>query len=421
LNESFIKKSFSINVLTLAGGTAMAQGIGLLMVPLLTRLYSPSDYGYYAQYTAFFNLIVPLVHFRYALAIMLPKEDHDALEIFRLCLRISIFSGVALFAIIFFSNPSFFVLPGITDNNWILALIALAIVVGGITQSYTEWSNRAKNYVLMSLSRVFQVGGMVLTQSIAGVTCGSTIFGLIFGHILGGVFGLGALTYGNKNLKGKSLFLSPIKPLINSLTRYKRFPLFTSWGGILDGVSSYGTPILFAIYFQPDMVGKYALATTALSAPVMLIGHSVSKVLYQKMSENLKNGLDIKTLVNSILLRLTLISLCTGLVIYFFGPTLFGFFFGSNWVSAGHFAQILIPAMFFQFILSGTSTVLLVKERQDLLLVAQAILALTTVVSILVPGMANFSETQSLAVFSFSRATANMIYLAIICRVARVF
>lgn len=421
MDDSINKKNFSLNVLTLAGGTAFAQGIGLVVIPILTRLYSPADYGAYAQYAAFFNLLVPLVHFRYAQAIMLPKEEQEALEVLRLSLKLSIVFGVVLFTFFLFSDFSFYQLPGITDNFWVLGLISLALIFGGMIQTYNEWSNRMKNYFIMSFSRVTQMSGMVITQCMAGLFWGSTLLGLIAGHILGNLFGLGTLILGNKTLKDKSLLFTPYAPQLNSLRRYKRFPLYTSWGCTLDGIASYGTPLLFAIFFQPDMVGKYALANTALSAPVMLIGHSISKVLYQRMSEYLKNGLDIKDLVGPVLFRQFLMSLVIATVIYFFGPALFGFFFGDQWVSAGQFAKILIPAMFFQFMLSGVTSVLLVKERQDLLLIAQTILALTTAASILLAGIAGLDENMSLTVFSITRALANLIYITIICKVARVF
>jgi O-antigen/teichoic acid export membrane protein len=414
------KRSFSSNVLTLAGGTALAQALGLVVFPILTRLYTPSDYGYYAQYSAFFNLLVPLVHLRYAFAIMLPKEDQEALDVLRLSLRLSIFFGVVLFVILLFSDLSFIQIPEAMHNPWVLALIALTLIFGGAIQSYSQWSNRIKNYFLMSLSRVTQTGGMVISQSVAGFIWGSTLFGLMFGHVLGHVFGLGTLIKGNKNLKGQSLLFSPNTPLLSSIKRYKDFPLYNSWGSILDGISAYGTPLLFAMYFQSDMVGKYALANTVISAPVILIGNSIAKVFYQKISEDLKNGLDIKDSVRTILFRKFLISLPFGAVIYFFGPTLFGFFFGTTWLTAGHFAQILIPAMISQFLIAGVSSVLLVKEKQGLMLLAQFIRASTTVTSILVLGMAGFDGIQTLTIFSISRTLVNLVFLAIICRVARV-
>ena len=36
---------FRLKVLQVAGGTAIAQGLGALASPLLTRLYSPADFG----------------------------------------------------------------------------------------------------------------------------------------------------------------------------------------------------------------------------------------------------------------------------------------------------------------------------------------------------------------------------------------
>jgi O-antigen/teichoic acid export membrane protein len=420
LNDSSADRGFSFNVLTLAGGTALSQAIGLVMIPLLTRLYTPSDYGNYALYVATFNLLVPLVHFRYALAIMLPKEDQEALEVFRLSLKLSILFGIVLFTTLLISDLSFLQIPADMYNPWFLALISLTLIFGGTTQAYSQWSNRIKNYFLMSLSRVTQVSGMVVCQSVTGFIWGSTLPGLVIGHVLGNAIGLLTLIIGNKNLKKTSLLLTPTIPLKNSMVRFKRFPLFTSGGSILDGVTNYGTPLLFAMYYQSDMVGRFALANTALAAPIMLIGHSISKVLYQRMSENIKIGLDIKDIVRTVLINQFLTSLTIGSIIYFFGPPLFGFFFGENWSSAGQFAQILVPAMFFQLMVSALQTVLLIRERQDLLLYTQILRAIVTVVSIMIPGIEGLDENTSMTIFSFSRALSNFVYLAIICRVARI-
>jgi O-antigen/teichoic acid export membrane protein len=415
------KQNFLSNVLTLAGGTAFVQAIGFLSVPLLTRLYTPSDYGDYALYTAAFNLILPIVNLRYALAIMLPKEDQEALEVLRLCFRIAIFFPILLFAILFFSDLSFFKLHKIADNNFILVLICFSLFIGSATQAYSEWFNRMKSYFLMSLSRVGQVSGMVISQSLAGFFWGSNLLGLVLGHLLGNILGLGIFAKGNGTLKGKPLYFSPAAPLIRNMIRYKRFPLFTMGGSLLDGVSNYGTPLMLAMYFQSDMIGKYALAHMALSAPISLISQPIATVLYQRMSENINNGLEIKDLVSAILVRQFIIAVVIGATIFFFGPAIFGFLFGDNWGSAGQFAQILVPAMFFHFMASGLTTVLQVKERQDLLLYVQIFRAVITVISIMGPGIMGLNEIQLLTVYSFSRAAGYMVYLAFILKVARVF
>lgn len=415
------KKSFLSNVLTLAGGTAFVQAIGFLFVPLLTRLYTPFDYGNYALYTAAFALVVPLVHFRYALAIMLPKGNQEALEVLRLCLRISLIFSFFFFGILFFSDLTFMEANEITENNWVLASMALSLFLGGAIQSYSEWYNRLKNYLLISLSRAGQVSAMVISQSLAGFFWGSTILGLVFGHMIGNLLGMGIFSKGNKSLKNTPLYFTPMDPLIKSMIRYKRFPLFTMKGSILDGISSYGTPLMLAMYFQADLIGKFAIANMALSAPISLISQPVATILYQRMSEHINNGFEITDLVRSVLVRQLAIAITIGIVIYFFGPAIFGFLFGKEWASAGIFAQILIPAMFFHFMASGLTTVLQVRERQDLLLFVQIFRAVITVISIMVPGIMGFTETELLTAYSFSRAVGYMVYLALICKVAKVF
>lgn len=47
------RSSFARNVAVLAGGTAVGQAIVVLASPILTRLYTPEDFGVLAVYTSF--------------------------------------------------------------------------------------------------------------------------------------------------------------------------------------------------------------------------------------------------------------------------------------------------------------------------------------------------------------------------------
>ncbi len=45
MNKFFPKNEFAKNVLTLITGTTTAQTIPIIISPLLTRIYSPEDFG----------------------------------------------------------------------------------------------------------------------------------------------------------------------------------------------------------------------------------------------------------------------------------------------------------------------------------------------------------------------------------------
>ena len=81
---------FFRGVVTIAGATGAAQLIGILSSPIITRLYSPSDYGAFAVAGAVLTLLVSIACLRYELAIPLPKGDADAANVFVLCLLVTL-------------------------------------------------------------------------------------------------------------------------------------------------------------------------------------------------------------------------------------------------------------------------------------------------------------------------------------------
>ncbi|MBF4218060.1 lipopolysaccharide biosynthesis protein, partial [Vibrio anguillarum] len=94
-----MNKSFSKNVLTLMTGTGIAQAIPIAIIPILTRMFSPEDFGLLALYAACVSILGVVATGRYEIAIMLPKDDEDA----RLLLQLSML--VALFFSLLISIP----------------------------------------------------------------------------------------------------------------------------------------------------------------------------------------------------------------------------------------------------------------------------------------------------------------------------
>ena len=84
------KSEFSQNVLTLMTGSTLSQAIPNAVSPILTRIYKPEDFGLYAVYIAIITILGTVVSGRYELAIMLPKKDEDAINIFALGLLITV-------------------------------------------------------------------------------------------------------------------------------------------------------------------------------------------------------------------------------------------------------------------------------------------------------------------------------------------
>ena len=71
------KSTYAKNVLTLMTGTGLAQAIPIAISPILTRIYTPEEFGVFALYMAIASILTVLVTGRYEMAILLPKKDPD--------------------------------------------------------------------------------------------------------------------------------------------------------------------------------------------------------------------------------------------------------------------------------------------------------------------------------------------------------
>ncbi len=187
INRLKPKSEFSRNVLTLMTGTTIAQAIPIAISPILTRLYSPSEFGIFALYMSIASLLSVIATGRYELAIMLPKKKTDALNIVILSLVITITISIFAFLIVFFFNEEITILlENKNISNW-LYFIPITVLFTGIYQSFNYWNSKQKQYKLIATTKVIQsttTGTSNLSFGFAGYTFGGMILGGLFGQAI---------------------------------------------------------------------------------------------------------------------------------------------------------------------------------------------------------------------------------------------
>ena len=77
LNRLLPRSEFVRNVLTLITGTTIAQAIPIAIGPILTRIYTPEEFGLYGIFIAIVSIVSVVATARYELAIIQPKLDKD--------------------------------------------------------------------------------------------------------------------------------------------------------------------------------------------------------------------------------------------------------------------------------------------------------------------------------------------------------
>ena len=81
-------------------GTVISQAIVIISSPVLTRLYSPEEFGVLAVYVSFFAFLTIVISLRFELAIPLSRSTSEALAVVKLCVLITFSLVVVLIVLL---------------------------------------------------------------------------------------------------------------------------------------------------------------------------------------------------------------------------------------------------------------------------------------------------------------------------------
>jgi O-antigen/teichoic acid export membrane protein len=368
LKKYIPRSEFAINVLTLMTGTTIAQAIPVAISPILTRLYTPADFGMLSLFMSFVAIIAVVIAARYEFAIMLPKDDNDARNI--LVLALIICTSVSILSLVIigvFNEPLSRMMGNPKIGNW-LYWAPLTLFFTGVYQAFNLWSTRKKTFRNNAISRVSMASAIGGTQLLAG-TAGLGAVGLVTGTITGQA--VGALVISSRVIKyvirnKKEISVQRMKA---NMKRYKSFPMVNAPHALIDTVQEQGVVFLINYFFTSTILGFYAFALRLLLGPLGLIGSSMNQVFYQKASDTFNNGQSLRPLVRSMYRKLLTIGLPLFTVLFFILPWLFGFVFGAKWKPAGEIGQYLLPWIFLNFLISPVSSLPLIvgKQKQAML------------------------------------------------------
>jgi len=376
LVKLFPKSDYFQNVVTLISGTVVSQAILILASPVLTRIYTPSDFGILGIYLSLIAIIGVLATGQYEFAILLPKKDDEAINIVALCLML-IFIVTALFSIFLFLFPDLLGKYYIKeDYKEILFFVPIGIVIVCSFRVHTFWLNRIKSYKMLAFSRMFQSGSRVGLNIFFGLTH-LVINGLIWGYTLGFAFANIVVCFFLWKTSIKSFKAISFFDIFSQAKNHINFPKFTISSNLIQTTTLNMPLILFPIAFGATVSGFYVLTQRVTKIPLNMIAKSVGNVYRQKASQIYAEEGTCKEIFLSTLKNLFVISIIPFGLLYIFAPYLFALLFGEQWRISGEYTQILIISYWIQFIVHPLSNTLLIAGKQKIHLVIQIISFLT--------------------------------------------
>lgn len=338
--KSIRKSHFVRNVTVIGGSVAAAQILSLIFSPFLARLYGPESFGALAAYTAIVNIITPLATCGFSNAVVLPKDDKEALSIIRLSILCGMVVSPVALIIVHFSKPWLAVLTGLETESALLYLIPPSLLLiswllvaeqSAIREGFFKPKARAYVESTFLMNFIKLAGGWILPTGLILIVATAIRQLLNFSMLLLRTPKKGAFCI------NKWFGLEGVRDVA---WKYRDFPVYRMPQGIIRAISA-GLPIIFlTTYFSSETAGQYSITVLFLSAPIMLLGASVGEVFYPKITRAIQNEPK-----NAIVLiqKTTLIMLLLGIIpfglISILGQEIFLIILGEEWRRAGQFSQ----------------------------------------------------------------------------------
>lgn len=373
VNKVKPKSEFTRNVLTLMTGAGVAQIVPIIISPILTRIYTPEDFGVLALFVAIVSIIASVASGRYELAIMLPKKDGDATNLLALGFVFAcVTSCITLFVVICFYKTL-----SETLGLWLYAL-PFAVFFTGVWNLLNFFNNRKKEYRKLARTNVERSVFLAIIQLTIGfIVKGS--YGLVSGQVFSQAYASTRL-FLISGINTQVLSAISWLKMIALAKKYKDFFKYSILAVLANALSIHLANIFISSMYGLVALGFYALVQRTLGMPGVLLGSAFGQVIFQQaVSEKQQTGKALKTFKYAVI-RLSLIGLLLFSCIYFFVEGLFAYVFGEEWRTAGEYAKILVPLFYVRFVSSALSCFLSVFEKQFAELMINLLLVSTSVI-----------------------------------------
>ncbi len=356
--------NFVSNVIKVTSGSFFGQLVFISTTPVITRIYDPEVFGFFAIYSALVRLVSGISPLRYEMAILIAENKEDIKHLVVISsvfvVFICLLSYVIISAIDFLMG--FIVIISVIDSHKLL--ISLGIFFTGMINVLVSLQTQIGNFNNIASIKLIKPLSTSIINIFYGTIIKSSSLGLIIGDLMGSFLGFLFLVIKSiKDTKIKSSFhISNIK-IKYLLKRYKSFPLFGTWSVLINSAMIHLPIIIISNFQTPLIVGFYALSNRVLQMPMALFNSGLSQVFLKNASDNKSNSL-VGPLVTKTLIRLIMLSIFPIFVILLIGEDIFSFIFGENWILAGKYLQILSLWAFSAFLVQPLSQLVNVYEKQ---------------------------------------------------------
>lgn len=349
-------------VMTVLKGGALAQLVGLIILPILSRAFAPETFGHFQAFQSIISVLIVVVMLRYEIAILRARSGRELSSVLALCILLAILSTavvtLSLVAVTAAGWPA--IIADLGFGWWWLSLSMLVI---GWTQIVSYLATREAAYDSIANAKIAQ--GLANAGTATGLALAAPIgSSLILGDVAGRVANGYWLSRGRIGTLRRAASAS-LRGIRLVAIRYRDLSLISLPGALFSTASAIMTPLLIYSSFGAVVAGQFGLTERAAGLPIALIVAAVSQVHMGNLADDIRRGTgNARRYFRKLSILLAGLAFLPAVACVIFAPTLFLWVFGDGWERAALFAQVMAPAYFLALVAGGINMTLTIVGRQ---------------------------------------------------------
>lgn len=386
-------------------GVLAAQSIPILASLVITRLYSPAEFGSFSAWLGILLTAAVIVTCRFEAALAV-VPDGEPREFALLATIVTII--LASTALTFVGIVSYLALPEL--NMLSIGLIAIFLPATILTAILQTWQSLAaaegayKELSWIRISQAFSVTAFQLMMGWLFPNAVSLAFGYFMGILVGVLVAIYLMPVDFHLIKVKSEFWIRLKSF---WCDYKQFPFFSLPADVINAASNQLPLIVITSKFGAEAGGLFALTIRVLGTPINLLGAAVLDVFKRSAASNYRIlGHCRADYVRTFKLLAVGAIIMAGAILLMAEP-IFAYAFGESWRKSGVIAIWLLPMFAFRLVASPLSYVFYIAGKQHIDLLWQSSLFAVTCLTLLLPMRFEFA----IKAYSIGYASLYIVYL----------
>lgn len=353
-------------VLKLAIGTAAGQAIVVVAAPILTRLYSPSEFGVYGIFLAIIGIVgvASTLRYEFAFPIVEDEKSVSALAVLSATFVLLVSAATFLVAVLLWKHLEIaFSISAFRGYLWTLPLGVASV---GLLSIMSLWATREERFKTLAWSRVSQGVGVVAVQ-LGSAALGATNIGLLIGDVAGRVISSTHIARHFYRQQLRYIAQIRLQDIRSLILRFRKFPALSAPAALFNNLGLRLPVLLLGSLYGIEAAGLFMLSQRIVGTPVTLLSQSISKVYASELGRRLRGDRStLKPLFLKTTARLASYSFIPAIVLAFIAPAGFAIAFGPSWYSAGEYARVMMLMLACRLVDGSVSLTLTMLERQGI-------------------------------------------------------